>query len=138
MRPRRLAEVIRASNQSEIGMPLAEFMDEFYMLHGDRAGQQAMIDDEPDLSGDETIDAYVAAAAEHLALRWGLAVPAWVDTPERDGPSNPFFHPATATMRDQYLIELPYPFKKRNIFTNREPLQRARWPINEPRIAALF
>ncbi|NTF18089.1 hypothetical protein G6L37_06700 [Agrobacterium rubi] len=137
MRPVSLAEVIDAT-RSEIWIPLAEFMDEFYMLHGDNAGQQGMIDDEPHVIGDETVDAYIAAVAEHLALRWGLSVPEWVNSEERAGPSEPFFRPDTPTMRGQYLVESPFPFKKRNIFTNREPLQRARWPQSEAKIEPLF
>lgn len=137
MRPESLVEVVDAG-RSSIWMPLAEFMDEFYMRHGLLDDQQAMIDDEPALTDDPVVDGFIAAVAEHLALRWGLETPRWTGHPQRLGPDLPYFHIDSPATRGQYLIESPYPFKRRNIFINREPLQRARWPKGESKTPALF
>lgn len=136
-RPADLCEVMDVRG-ADFWLPLAEFMDEFYLAHDDKCAQQDMIDAEPRLLGVPQADGFIAAVAEHLALRWGLEVPTWTSNPERDGPVLPMFRPDISTMRNQYLVESPYAFRKRNIFTGREPLQRARWPKDEPRIQPLY
>lgn len=119
-------------------MALDEFMDEFYMAHGDQLAQQAMINEEPTLTGDLYIDTYVAAVADHLARRWDLEIPAWQDArPERMGFDNPVFEPDLPRLRGIYIMESPYAFRRRNIFTSREPLQRARWPKDVPIVEQL-
>jgi hypothetical protein len=137
MRPSNLNEVVFRLSEG-ISVPLDEFIDEFYLAHGDVSAQQAMIDVEPEIVGDEFLDAYLAAVAEHLAMRWGLTTPEWTFSDRRLGSSNPVFQPDISTMRNQFLIESPYPFRRRNIFTHREPFQRARWPSAEPKIPSMF
>jgi len=41
------------------------------------------LDQSPDLSGVSEVDALVAAAAAHVALRRGDPVPEWTDEPQR-------------------------------------------------------
>ncbi len=115
-------------------VPLYEFLDEFYLSHPNKGEQAAMIADAPDLVGDEFIDGYFAAVGEHLARRWGLQVPPWVFEECRTGPIKPAFVPDEKPLWPIYLVESPYSFRSRNIFTNQEPLRRARWPVEEATI----
>lgn len=130
MRPDSLREAVEQHLAS--GLPLyhsvSEFLDEFYTRPAER---QRMVDEEPGLIGDAREDAYVGAVGEHLALRWGLCVPEWVHDPRR------FLHdpwyvgdvgPALAAF---LLMESPMAFRRRLIFTEAEPLRRARFPWRE-------
>ncbi len=79
-RPQTLAEVGRIAERS--GRPTSpwrsdEFVDEFYLDHGDKVAQQQRLGTAPEPVGDPRIDAWIGAVGEHLALRWNLAVPAW-------------------------------------------------------------
>jgi hypothetical protein len=78
-RPQTLAEVARITRTrpADFAMALDEFMDEFYLDHPDKAAQQRRLDPIPGTIGDPRIDAWIGAAGEHLAQRWGLRVPAW-------------------------------------------------------------
>ena len=104
----------------------SEFLDEFYLT----TGRQSMIDEEPGLTGVAWQDAYVGAMAEHLARRWGLAVPGWVEDPRRFL-SRPYFVENLQLMKPVLLRDSPIAFRRRLIFTEAEPLRRARFPRAE-------
>jgi hypothetical protein len=104
----------------------SEFLDEFYLTTGRR---QSMIDEEPGLTGVAWQDAYVGAMAEHLARRWGLAVTGWVEDPRRFL-SRPYFVENLQLMKPVLLRDSPIAFR-RLIFTEAEPLRRARFPRAE-------
>jgi hypothetical protein len=70
-------------------------------------------------------DAYLAAVAEHLALRFRLAVPRWVDDPARF-PAEPFFAGGLETLKAILLVESPLAFRRRQIFVSANALARAR------------
>lgn len=123
---------VKPPNRNNVLFALDGFLDDFYMAHGDIAFQQGMIDPEPPLTGDPDVDSYIAAAAEHLAMRWGLRVPGWTAQESRMGGPRPQFVPDWPSVKAMNLVESPYAFKRRNIFVCREPLQRARWPKDEP------
>lgn len=55
---------------------LREFLGEFYVEH-DETARSAMLQEEPPLGADDRANAYLAAVAEHLALRNHLLVPGW-------------------------------------------------------------
>src|SRR5689334_17168075 len=78
-RPQTLAEVARIARTRppDFAMALDEFVDEFYLDHGDKGAQQQRLNAAPEPVGDPCTDAWIGAAGEHLALRWNLAVPAW-------------------------------------------------------------
>lgn len=128
MRPTSLREVV---DRAVAGAPwrsvLDEFLDEFYLNAGDR---QKMIADEPAVLGDPRSDAYIGAVGEHLARRWGLTVPAWTDDPRRIL-SEPYFDGDVELLKPYLLIESPLAFRRRMIFTELEPLRRARFPREE-------
>lgn len=126
IRPSSLAEVVNRGEQ-KIWLHLDEFLDEFYMAYPDKEQMQSMIDVAPTHTRDIFTDSYIGAVGEHLALRWDLAVPDWTMSPDRIG-GVPRFVPDLPSLRAILLVESPYAFRRRNIFTNEEPLQRARWP----------
>src|SRR6266853_4538861 len=134
-RPQTLAEVARIvrANPSHYAMPLDEFCDEFYLDHPDKTAQQHRLDPVPEPVGDPLADAWIGSVGEHLALRWGLRVPAWTDRPAHFALDEPHFAPAAKVMRGVVLVESPPAFRSRLIFTRAEPLARARFPAGVPR-----
>ena len=131
-RPGTLAEALRrarpveAFDEAAFRTALAEFLDAFY-LDETRSGRKARVADNPGLTGISRIDAYVGAVGEHLCRRWDLGEPpAWTDAPER------FLHWPTflgpERMKGFHLAESPSAFRRRMLFTEAEPLRRARMP----------
>jgi hypothetical protein len=87
-----------------------------------------MIADEPARLDNARDHATLAAIAEHLARRWNLpAVPAWTDDPSRFLPE-PYFTTAIEALWPMLRKESPPAFRRRLIFTEAEPLRRARMP----------
>lgn len=124
-RPDTLAEVARrVSAGAAFGPTLSEFLDEFY-LHPAR--RQAMIAADPMTLPDNRQHATLAAVGEHLARRWGLAVPNWTDDPSRFL-HEPYFTTPIENLKAMLLVQSPLAFRRRLIFTEAEPLRRARMP----------
>jgi hypothetical protein len=121
-----LAEVARRVNAGEqdYEYALPEFLDEFY-VNPDR--RQAMIADEPEPFTDPVRHAFFGAIGEHLARRWHLAIPAWTSHRSRFL-KRPFFNTPFEALKAMYLAESPIAFRRRLIFTEAEPLRRARMP----------
>jgi len=119
-RPRSLAEVARtAKRDGDVHARLREFLDHFYTHPHER---KQMIAEEPALAIDPVANAFLAATAEHLALRYRLPVPRWVLKPER------FLHEAhfggAEGMKAMLLVESPSAFRRRMIFVDYDPLRR--------------
>jgi hypothetical protein len=129
-RPNTLAEVAqRVSAGAAFGPTLSEFLDEFYMNPERRA---SMIADEPPPLADARDHALLGAVGEHLARRWNLpAVPAWTNDPSRFL-HEPYFTTPIENLKAMLLAQSPLAFRRRMIFTEAEPLRRARMP-REPR-----
>jgi hypothetical protein len=120
VRPRSLAEVARAARRDgDIYGPLREFLDFFYTHPRERKASLAR---EPALLDDRVANAYLAAAAEHLALRYRQPMPAWALKPDR------FLHQAyfggPDGMKAILLVESPSAFRRRMIFVDHDPLGR--------------
>ena len=131
-RPGTLAEALRRA-RAETGIDdegfrtaLAEFLDTFY-LDPDRYSQRARVDEDPGLVGVAKVDAFIGAVGEHLCRRWNLGdPPEWTDASERFL-DRPFFM-GLERMKAFMIIESPSAFRRRMIFTEAEPLRRARMP----------
>jgi len=105
---------------------LAAFLDEFY-ADSDSMSRRARIEDAPTLLGDEKQDAFIGAIAEHLCHRWNLGdPPGWTNDPARFLRQPWFVGPER--MKAFLLVESPSAFRRRFIFTEAEPLRRARMP----------
>jgi hypothetical protein len=126
-RPHTLAEVARRRNAGEdFSFLLREFLDEFYgeVRRGEAA---ACIADEPERLPDLREHASLGAVGEHLARRWNLAIPAWTEDPSRFL-CRPYFTTTLEGLKALLLVESPIAFRRRLIFTEAEPLRRARMP----------
>src|SRR5258707_5991228 len=130
MRPNTLAdavEIIYAGSPRDV--VLAEFVDTFDLAKTDE-DRYASIEREPQLTGDERLDALVGAIAEYLAKQRRLGrVPHWVSGPARRLTS-PWFTTASPSdaMREYLTFASPAEFASRNIFTEERPLRRAPGP----------
>ncbi|MBV8738071.1 MAG: hypothetical protein JO007_12590 [Alphaproteobacteria bacterium] len=87
-----------------------------------------MIADEPPRLSDPRDHAMLGAVGEHLARRWNLsAVPPWTDNPSRFL-HEPYFTTPIENLKAMLLAQSPLAFRRRMIFTEAEPLRRARMP----------
>jgi hypothetical protein len=126
MRPTSLKETVdRILGGQNWVDAISEFLDEFYVASSTE--RQRMIGEEPGLTGVAFQDAYIGAVGEHLARRWGLDIPAWADDPRRvlDEPRFPEY---MELAKPVFLRDSPIAFRRRLIFTEAEPLRRARFP----------
>ena len=122
-RPETLHEVEARTLGGEPFDPLLrEFLDAFYL--GDAAMKAHSIASEPAAVA-PVHDAYLAAVAEHLALRFDLAPPAWVDAPHRFL-AKPFFAGGLESLKAILLVESPLAFRRRQIFVSANALSRPR------------
>jgi len=129
MRPTSLREAVERTIEGHGFMDaISEFLDEFYPRGP--SGRQRMIGEDPGLTGVAFQDAYAGAVGEHLARRWGLSIPAWTEDPRRflDTPHFPEF---MELAKPVFLRDSPIAFRRRLIFTEAEPLRRARFPREE-------
>ncbi len=136
MRPATLAEVagIAASDPAYFSMALDEFCDAFYLDYPDKTRMQAHIDPAPPIIGNAEADTWIGAVGEHLALRWGLSVPAWTARPAHFALKEPVFMPPSKALATLMIAESPPAFRSRLIFTFAEPLERARFPAGVERV----
>src|SRR5262245_13310140 len=120
-RPDTLAEVARrlkADAQSR-HVAIAGLLDSFYTRPEHRQG---MIDPEPELTGDAIVDATLGAMGEHLARRWGLAIPSWTEHPARFL-KRPHFPTPLEELKPLLIAQSPLAFRRRLIFVEHEPLR---------------
>ena len=126
MRPTSLKEAVdRNLGGYDFFHATDEFLDEFYVAGPQQ--RQRMIGDEPKFTGVAFQDTYVGAMGEHLARRWGLDIPEWADDPHRFL-QEPHFPEYTQLAKLVFLRDSPLAFRRRLIFTEAEPLRRARFP----------
>jgi hypothetical protein len=128
-RPLTLAEVAQRRNAGEdFSFLLREFLDEFYgaVRRGEAA---ARIADEPERVSNAQEHASLGAVGEHPARRWNLPIPAWTDDPSRFL-RRPYFTTTLEGLKALLIVESPIAFRRRLIFTEAEPLRRARMPID--------
>jgi hypothetical protein len=126
-----LAEVARRRNAGEdLSAALREFLDDFYAcLASGEASARITAAPEPLLDARE--HALMGAVGEHLARRWGLPIPGWTDEAARFL-KRPYFTTSAEGLKALLLAESPIAFRRRLIFTEAEPLRRARMPRAAP------
>jgi len=128
MRPATLADVARRRNAGEeLGPLLVGFLDCFYARLRDGTAQAALLEP-PEPLAENKEHALLGAVAEHLARRWGLAIPDWSDEPSRFL-KRPYFTSPLQGLKALLIAESPLAFRRRLIFTEAEPLRRARMPV---------
>jgi hypothetical protein len=129
-RPNTLAEVARRlkADRNALHVAVAGFLDNFYTQPEKR---QAMLDPEPELIDDAILDATIGGIGEHLARRWGLSIPAWTEHPARFL-KQPYFPTPLESLKPMLIAQSPLAFRRRLIFTEHEPLRRARMPVERP------
>ena len=127
MLPKTLRELAPYVHSPE-GWPPASraFLDVFYSAA--RNTKQAMIDEEPPLTGDGYFNAFVAGMAEYLALGYGLSVPDWSWNSRDRFLRKPVFPCQLEKMKAYLLSSTPTAFRRRLIFTGDDPLYR---PLKE-------
>ena len=125
--PHTLAEAVGQHRSGrDFGATLNAFLDEFYAASDE---QQSMIEQEPSLIGDPRLDAYIGAVGEHLARRWGLDhIPRWTSAKERSLDCPWFPGAETPKLHSFQLVYSPIAFRRRDIFTEAEPLRRPGMP----------
>lgn len=101
---------------------ILQFIDDFRTRR--RNSQRELIRDKPEHTGSPLIDAYLAALAEHLATEVGLAVPAWVEDPDRFL-TKWWIESDVPSARPTALAQSPAAFRRRGIFISERALERA-------------
>ena len=129
--PKTLAEAVcwTIEGREALAVMVDEFLDAFY--GADASSRADMLRDEPPRLGQEREDAFVGAVGEHLARRWGLPVPDWAARDDREVNEPWFMGKMGIGLSPLLLIESPIAFRRRRIFTEAEPLRRARMPVND-------
>ena len=132
-RPATLAEVAHRRNEGEdFGMLLAEFLDTFYNAVK-RGAAAPLLDEDPAALTDDTEHALLGAVGEHLARRWSLPIPEWTNDPSRFL-TRPHFTTPLDGFKALMIAQSPLAFRRRLIFTEAEPLRRARMPVETSKV----
>jgi len=120
---RRIREALTdpEGGEADAWLPIREFLDDFRAAAPEV--RQAMIEARPEPTGDPRFDAYLAALAEHLAVRHGLRVPRWVEEPGRFL-DRWWFPTRFRSLHAMALVESPAAFRRRGIFVDHTELER--------------
>lgn len=128
MRPNTLADAVeRVLEGAPQDSVFAEFVDTFLLAPDDDA-RYAAIEREPQRTRDARLDALAGAVAEYLAKQYRLGrVPSWAAQPWRRLDEPWFTTGSTSPAIREYLsFASPAEFRSHNIFTEEQPLRRAR------------
>jgi hypothetical protein len=99
-----------------------ELLDELALTQTDDQRLRA-IAEKPAATGDRRFDAYLGAMAEHLAIRYGLAVPPWTQCSSRFLDCFWFVSPVPG-FRAIAIAQSPASFRRRGIFIAKGSLER--------------
>jgi hypothetical protein len=123
-----LADVARRrSSGEELSPLLREFLDEFYEAVK-RGAAATLIAEPPEPLADLREHALLGGIGEHLARRWSLPIPEWTNDRSRFL-QEPYFTSEAEGFKALLLAQSPLAFRRRLIFTEAEPLRRARMPV---------
>jgi hypothetical protein len=99
---------------------VAEFLEDYRWERPEF--RMALLEAEPDATGDERWDVFLAALAEHLAARDGCGAPAWADGRSLGQLWFPF---NTRAARVDALVHAPAAFRRRGVYVAPEELEVA-------------
>jgi len=103
-------------------LAVRELLDELALLQTD-AQRERSIAEEPSRTGDARRDAYLAALAEHVSLRFGLDRPDWTTDPSRFL-DRFYFKSDVPGFRALAIAQSPTAFRRRGIFIAAGALER--------------
>jgi hypothetical protein len=127
-RPKSLVEVAeRGKCGEDFSVLLSEFLDTFYGQL-EKGPAQELIGEEPQRLDDASEHALLGAIGEHLARRWNLSISTWTNDSSRFL-KQPHFTTPLEGLNALLLVASPLAFRRRRIFTEAEPLRRARMPV---------
>ena len=115
-----LAGLLAAAAGQERWRLVAEFLEEYRWESPD--SRSALLATEPDLTGDECWDVFLAALAEHLAARDGKAAPAWA---EHRSLARFWFPFNTTAARVDAVVHAPAAFRRRGVYVAAHELEVA-------------
>ena len=122
-----IAQLIAQDGMKMFSLAGKTFVDA--LSHPDNAAaetQARMIAVEPVMVGIPMVDLHLAAAAEDIAWRNGIEVPAWALDPKRFAPEPLYF--GRNTKMQQFNAEYtPEPWRRRNLFFGEVVLWTHRW-----------
>lgn len=112
----------RSESLADFGRHLRDWIHELRLASSRRLAAAAVAEEPPQLrrkfAQGEVADAWLAAYAEHLAIKAGIRPPDWVFTSSRIL-AEPSFNEENESpaLRALALAHAPLPFKRRNIYT---------------------
>lgn len=121
-RPTTLKEIAaRSDSLADFGRHLRDWLHELRRASSRAQALAAVAESPPRLrdkfARGEVADAWLAAYAEHLAGRLGVAAPEWAFARWRISAEPLFDEGSTPALRTLALVRSPLAFKRRNIFT---------------------
>lgn len=134
-RPQSLEEVAQRAlrDPSDFHDALRDFVLAFSRME-EPAKRQALAAEPCLLGGDGVADAYLAAAAEMLALREGLDRPLWVSAPTRFL-AKAWYAGGMERLKPILCAESPAAFRIRNLFVSADALDRPGYSLAMNRVA---
>src|SRR5512142_2602761 len=120
MRLARLGALLLGADDAWRWRMVAEFLEEY---RGEPSVERlTLLEDEPESTGDERWDVFLAALAEHLAARDGLRAPEWAESRSLRRFWFPF---NTRAARVDAIVHAPAAFRRRGVFVAPEELSVA-------------
>jgi hypothetical protein len=116
----RLGRLLAGGEESLRWRLIAEFLEEYrWESPGTRL---ALLAEEPDGTGDERWDVFLAALAEHLSARDGHAAPSWAEARSLRRFWFPF---NTRAARVDAVVHAPAAFRRRGVYVAAQELEVA-------------
>ena len=113
-----LGELMRGVNEGSRWRLVAEFLEEYRWEPAER--RQSLLEQEPEPTGDEHWDVFLAALGEHLAARDGRAAPSWCWSRRLRRFWFPF---NTRAARVDAIVTAPAAFRSRGVFVSAGELE---------------
>lgn len=116
----RLGDLLATCAANERWLMIAEFLEEH--RHEPRERRLELLQDEPEPTGDERWDVFLAALAEHLAAKDGRRGPLWCEQRQL----RQFWFPFnTKAARVEAIVHAPAAFRRRGVMVARAELEVA-------------